>query len=76
MFNFDLFVGWGQWESYSVCSATCGQGTKTRKRFCDGGHSGFGGCQGDNQESINCYSGPCPGKFYGNQHDCSSFTFV
>ena len=58
-----LFItGWGQWSSYSDCSATCGTGTRTRNRFCNGGNPGTGGCPGNERETTTCNSGPCANK--------------
>ena len=58
-----LFIkGWGQWSSYSACSATCGGGTRTRNRICNGGNPGTGGCPGTDEQTITCNSRPCASK--------------
>ena len=59
-----LFItGWGQWSPFGDCSATCGTGTRTRNRFCNGGNLGSAGCPvGNEREITTCNSGPCASK--------------
>jgi hypothetical protein len=35
---------WGIWSSWSMCSTTCGMGTRQRMRLCEGGQPGEGAC--------------------------------
>lgn len=52
---------WGEWEPWSVCSATCGTGTKIRTRECDRPAPQYGGvCPGNGQEEEACVIRPCP----------------
>ena len=55
---------WGQWDSWSGCSVSCGEGTRTRNRTCNNPAPLNGGdpCSGDNEETGNCNDGPCPGR--------------
>ena len=46
---------WGSWGSYGSCSKTCGSGTKTRSRSCQG----IGSCSGSSSESASCNHGTC-----------------
>lgn len=54
---------WGKWDEWSSCSETCGNGTKTRKRYCNnpapynGGHI----CSGNDTEITDCFVEDCPG---------------
>ncbi|PAV60265.1 hypothetical protein WR25_07128 [Diploscapter pachys] len=41
----------------STCSATCGQGERSRTRFC---HQGTNRCDGKDFEAERCDAGPCP----------------
>ena len=44
-----------------MCSATCGTGTKIRKRECDSPAPQYGGvCTGNGQEEEECVIRPCP----------------
>ncbi|XP_056010712.1 sushi, von Willebrand factor type A, EGF and pentraxin domain-containing protein 1-like isoform X1 [Ostrea edulis] len=53
---------WGKWDEWSSCSETCGNGTKTRKRYCNnpapynGGHI----CSGNDTEITDCFVEDCP----------------
>lgn len=55
---------WGNWQAWSECSATCGQGERTRQRDCDNPHPQYNGqaCRGDWVELNTCDNRPCPGK--------------
>lgn len=55
---------WSEWSLWSVCSASCGSGTKIRYRKCDNPPAIHGGayCMGDNVESSSCYVASCAGK--------------
>lgn len=64
--NTDIFCpihgNWGEWSSFSRCSATCGSGSAERTRACDNPVPQHGGdyCQGPNIDVKNCDSGvPC-----------------
>ncbi|MFH4980473.1 hypothetical protein AB6A40_007182 [Gnathostoma spinigerum] len=47
---------WGHWSSWSQCSATCGEGRRTRYRSCRGER-----CPGPKSQSERCYLAACPG---------------
>ena len=49
---------WGNWGSWGVCSVTCGSGTRSRSRTCNGGNN----CAGENRVSGTCTRGACPAK--------------
>lgn len=46
---------WGQWESWSLCSLTCGWGLRTRTRSCEGT-----GCFGPGSQTQYCNTVACP----------------
>jgi len=50
---------WSPWSEYSACSVTCGDGTKSRNRYCQYGNVGEDGCVGSTSESQQCNSGDC-----------------
>ena len=65
VFTYDFIVAngeWGCWGPYSECSATCGNGTKTRARKCNNPPPSGGGssCIGDMEEIKTCDAGYCP----------------
>ena len=46
---------WTSWSDFGQCSLTCGNGTKTRSRLCDGGSIGDIGCHiGGTEDSTIC----------------------
>ncbi|ETN82655.1 thrombospondin type 1 domain protein [Necator americanus] len=47
---------WSDWEDWSECSATCGQGNQSRMRTCENGS----GCPGSNREIRFCQLTSCP----------------
>uniref|UniRef100_A0A7M5X7H7 Uncharacterized protein n=1 Tax=Clytia hemisphaerica TaxID=252671 RepID=A0A7M5X7H7_9CNID len=54
---------WSEWEAWSSCSVTCGEGSQTRQRVCDNPTPAHGGnnCKGDNEEIQICNENPCQG---------------
>ena len=54
--------GWGEWSSFSDCSATCGDGQMQRTRACDTPPTNNGGkiCDGNALEKATCNRGICP----------------
>ncbi|XP_050393437.1 uncharacterized protein LOC126811666 [Patella vulgata] len=60
---------WGEWTRFSRCSASCGFGVKSRKRFCNNPSPANGGedCPGSNIENRKCIFSKCPEKL------CESF---
>ncbi|KAM9212162.1 hemicentin-1 [Dugong dugon] len=54
---------WGNWHSWSRCSASCGGGEKTRKRLCNNPvPSKYGRpCAGDATQVSRCSIQACPG---------------
>lgn len=53
---------WGNWQSWSPCSSSCGAGQRQRRRQCDNPPPQVGGrpCDGDDTQNDLCNSGPCP----------------
>ncbi|PVD27602.1 hypothetical protein C0Q70_12766 [Pomacea canaliculata] len=54
---------WGQWERWGGCSATCGQGSRDRRRQCDSPAPNFCGqsCPGSGVDRDTCDTRvPCP----------------
>ncbi|XP_004688211.1 PREDICTED: hemicentin-1 [Condylura cristata] len=58
---------WGNWQSWSRCSVSCGGGEKTRKRLCNNPVPSKSGrsCPGDATQISRCNMQACPG---GPQH--------
>ena len=55
--------GWGDWESISTCSQTCGSGLLIQRRDCDSPSPAHGGnyCRGPHQIVNVCNKEECPG---------------
>nr|QGN01372.1 female cement gland secreted 3 [Lepeophtheirus salmonis] len=53
---------WSLWTSWSICSASCGEGLVKRIRLCDNPHPRYGGssCAGRNEELMSCFYRECP----------------
>ena len=63
--NSDLFAfitEWDNWSRWSICSKTCGQGTRMRTRVCRDTATGEAvqGCKGRPQQIAPCHVLPCP----------------
>uniref|UniRef100_A0A8B9ER49 Hemicentin-1 n=1 Tax=Anser cygnoides TaxID=8845 RepID=A0A8B9ER49_ANSCY len=54
---------WGQWQTWSQCSASCGGGEQTRIRLCSNPAPLNRGrpCPGDSSQISRCNIQPCPG---------------
>ncbi|XP_067942786.1 uncharacterized protein [Watersipora subatra] len=50
---------WGNWEAFSDCSVTCGEGTMTRSRTCTPPRNGGADCTGDATEVTACQISEC-----------------
>ena len=59
---------YGNWGRWGVCSATCGGGTRSRSRVCQG----VGSCDGPATESQPCRTGRCPIFRDGEWSSCSN----
>lgn len=53
---------WVEWSDWTGCTLTCGNGTKTRNRTCNGPFFGGEECDGAVNETVLCNSFYCPGK--------------
>ncbi|KAJ8305885.1 hypothetical protein KUTeg_016430 [Tegillarca granosa] len=53
---------WEGWSSWETCSVTCGGGEQSRNRTCFGPFYGGQNCSGDDEETQNCNTHPCPVK--------------
>lgn len=66
---------WSKWDEWSQCSETCGNGTKSRKRYCTNPAPYNGGkfCTGNNTEVTHCNVKECPGwfEFQGWNYKCT-----
>lgn len=65
--------GWGPWNEWIGCSATCGGGQMRRSRRCNDPVPQYNGldCPGNGTESEQCAQDPCPGEhesFYGSTY--------
>ncbi|XP_055367591.1 hemicentin-1 [Betta splendens] len=56
--------GYSNWEEWSPCSSTCGQGFQERIRLCNNPEPANGGrsCSGASTEARKCQAGLCPGE--------------
>lgn len=56
---------WGQWQSWSQCSASCGGGEQTRVRLCSSPAPLNRGrpCPGDSSQISRCNTQACPGEY-------------
>ncbi|XP_067687643.1 uncharacterized protein [Haliotis asinina] len=54
--------GWGGWMDWGPCSVSCGNGTRTRHRYCDSPFPDIGGkpCDGHGIETTPCQRQMCP----------------
>lgn len=53
--------GWTDWADSTICSASCGNGTKGQVRFCANPIPEWGGanCAGMSEQTVNCSNGDC-----------------
>lgn len=61
LFTFNTVDGmWGAWNSWSKCSVTCENGTKTRSRVCDNPAPDYNGlnCSGSDTDTAICSDRP------------------
>jgi len=58
--------GFTLWATWSSCSVTCGDGTRSRSRTCTNPEPQHGGldCVGDTIETDVCNDAACPSKQY------------
>ncbi|KAK0404094.1 hypothetical protein QR680_017286 [Steinernema hermaphroditum] len=60
---------WEQWQEWSSCSVTCGDGVKRRQRVCQYGND----CHGEDEETLFCFGPPCSAwTEWCEWSDCSS----
>lgn len=54
---------WTQWDEWTDCSVTCGNGTKQRHRSCSNPQPDNGGmyCEGNDTDVEECVLEPCRG---------------
>ncbi|KAG8012798.1 A disintegrin and metalloproteinase with thrombospondin motifs 20 [Nibea albiflora] len=67
---------WGPWGPYSVCSRTCGGGTRSTSRDCNKPEPRNGGkfCVGRRMKFRSCNTEPCPrGRKDFREEQCSHF---
>ena len=63
-FAFAVDGMWGTWTAWTTCSATCGYGTRERKRLCNNPKPAYNGasCVGIGYQKRRCHAYyPCPG---------------
>jgi hypothetical protein len=51
---------WSLWGAWGLCSHTCGNGQKTRKRFGSGAAHGGAACGGGGTATLGCNTFACP----------------
>ena len=52
---------WKEWSPWDSCTHTCGNGTQTRIRECEGPFHGGQNCEGFTEETQACFLRHCPG---------------
>ena len=70
---------WTDWVMWSVCTATCGGGQRTRQRSCQNPPPIFGGadCVGEATQAEDCNVDPCAGGYMSsNQTGYDFFIFI
>lgn len=67
--------GWSEWSEYGHCSVSCGGGTRSRVRACDGPAPLNGGrdCLGPAVESESCNEQACPAPVDGGWSEWSEY---
>ena len=55
---------WTEWTEWTVCSVTCGGGSQSRLRTCEGVAHGGKDCDGPTEEITDCNTDHCPSKPY------------
>lgn len=60
---FEVDGEWSEWENWTECSVSCGNGTILRKRACSDPLPDNGGkyCNGSDTEVARCNMVPCKG---------------
>ena len=60
---------WHDWGTWSECSVSCANGTKTRTRRCESPKYGGAECSGSTLDNATCRERHCPGayKSYSNR---------
>ncbi|KAL0968043.1 hypothetical protein UPYG_G00261570 [Umbra pygmaea] len=67
---------WGPWGPYSICSRTCGGGTRSTSRDCNnpGPRNGGKFCVGRRMKFRSCNTDPCPrGRRDFREEQCSQY---
>ena len=48
--------GWSEWSNWTACSVSCGEGTRVKRRKCQGNSLN---CPGNNVVEERCYTAKC-----------------
>lgn len=54
---------WEEWSPWSLCSVTCGRGSRTRTRRCVAPRHGGKACEGPELQAKSCNIASCPGQY-------------
>ena len=52
------------WETWSACSVTCAEGTRTRSRMCVEPQFDGAPCDGPTDQEEDCSGPECPGEMF------------